>query len=364
MSTVCRELQTLANIWQTLQDNKEIEKNDRVGMNLFKVLRIQNKEVLICRLLGELLDPLGSHEMGIIPLSSFLSIIKANIYSNKQLENASVILEEVIDENRRVDIAIHLASDIIPIEVKVWAGDQAAQLTDYYRFYFGEDSSKRIYYLTPHGHTPSETSQGNLRLGVNIQCLSFANDISEWISAIIPYSKDGNTSSVLAQFKEMISDMCTETKKFDDYLTALQSGNEAGKLSAETMFALNMMNHADSIQRYFRIQYLQKTFVCNDVYRVVPAETNNGEDIDKNVLLRILTGNNVIAWISVGTNIYLSAKHIHSDFTDMWSGEDGFKWIYLHPDGNKKKFNLKNPDWGKLPNRQVDISSYLDQIIF
>jgi len=55
MSTVCRELQTLANIWQTLQDSKKTEKADSVGMNLFKVLRIQNKEVLICRLLGELL---------------------------------------------------------------------------------------------------------------------------------------------------------------------------------------------------------------------------------------------------------------------------------------------------------------------
>lgn len=47
------------------------EGND--AFNIFKVLGIADKEVLICRLLGELLDPKGSHGLGAKPSRSFWS---------------------------------------------------------------------------------------------------------------------------------------------------------------------------------------------------------------------------------------------------------------------------------------------------
>ena len=50
------------------------EGND--AFNIFKVLGIADKEVLICRLLGELLDPKGSHGLGAKPLSLFLERLR------------------------------------------------------------------------------------------------------------------------------------------------------------------------------------------------------------------------------------------------------------------------------------------------
>lgn len=50
------------------------EGND--AFNIFKVLGIADKEVLICRLLGKLLDPKGSHGLGAKPLSLFLERLR------------------------------------------------------------------------------------------------------------------------------------------------------------------------------------------------------------------------------------------------------------------------------------------------
>lgn len=54
-------------IWEQLESGlARTEGND--AFNIFKVLGIADKEVLICRLLGELLDPKGSHGLGAKPL--------------------------------------------------------------------------------------------------------------------------------------------------------------------------------------------------------------------------------------------------------------------------------------------------------
>ena len=44
---------------------------DKEDFNVFRVLGVQTKEVIICRFIGELLDPYGTHGMGIKPLESF-----------------------------------------------------------------------------------------------------------------------------------------------------------------------------------------------------------------------------------------------------------------------------------------------------
>lgn len=136
------------------------EGND--AFNIFKVLGIADKEVLICRLLGELLDPKGSHGLGAKPLSLFLEQLRiADRFSPGQIAKAHVVLEETIDRDRRIDLVLYLGNEVIPLEVKVWAGDQNKQLYDYYH-YFAQARQRngtfKIYYLTPNGRSPSEIS--------------------------------------------------------------------------------------------------------------------------------------------------------------------------------------------------------------
>ena len=115
----------------------EAEKNQ--VFNIFKVLGIENKEVLACRFMGELLNPQGAHGLREKPLRHFMKSIDTEPYAEAQLLSANVNLEECIDSDdrenpRRVDIAIHIKNDVFPIEVKIRADDQDAQLYDYYHY--------------------------------------------------------------------------------------------------------------------------------------------------------------------------------------------------------------------------------------
>ena len=48
---------------------------DKTDFNIFRVLGVQAKEVIICRFIGELLDPKGSHNMGAVGLRQFLKLV-------------------------------------------------------------------------------------------------------------------------------------------------------------------------------------------------------------------------------------------------------------------------------------------------
>ena len=119
--------------------------------NIFQILGIEAKEVLICRFLGFLLN-LPSQDNRSLKL--FLSDV-LGVPIQSSMANARVSLEEVIDNNRRVDLVIENGDNIYPIEVKIWAGDQETQLADYYEYYFKGNNDQKIYYLTPTGWEPS-----------------------------------------------------------------------------------------------------------------------------------------------------------------------------------------------------------------
>ena len=133
------------------------------SFNVFKVLGIEYREIYICRLLGAILDPDGAHGLHAEPLKLFLRQLGwADEIPEDDLNGAYVGLEDSTDNNRRVDILIRIGSYIIPIEVKIWSDDREAQLNDYYHHYFRNDFGHQIYYLTPDGKKPSDSSRGKL----------------------------------------------------------------------------------------------------------------------------------------------------------------------------------------------------------
>ena len=73
--------------------------------NIFSVLSIETKEVLICRVIGDFLNPRGKHGENSKFLSLFLKEIpELQHIACEQLDQAIVTTEYVIDENRRIDI--------------------------------------------------------------------------------------------------------------------------------------------------------------------------------------------------------------------------------------------------------------------
>ncbi len=154
--------------------------------NIFNILEITSKEVIICLFLADLLNPEGQHGCGILFLKSFVQqILKIYSMSDLLLSRTDVTKEFVIDNERRIDIVIQNSRFFIPIEVKIYAGEQEGQCYDYFQYV----RNARLVYLTRFGDAPSEYSRkqkgGTDLLPLeNIQCVSWACDICRWLEKL------------------------------------------------------------------------------------------------------------------------------------------------------------------------------------
>ena len=181
--------------------------------NVFDILGIGEKEVIICRFMRELLSPFGTHYRGAIFLKPFVkNVLKLDDIPNSELENAEVLCEFVTSQHRRIDIVIKTEKYFIPIEVKIYAGDQNAQIKDY--AYEGKTSGKNylgIYYLTRNGEEPSEKSL----CGEKVNCISFKEDITEWLEYCLKLPEVVETAPMrenLLQFTATIKKFTNQTE--------------------------------------------------------------------------------------------------------------------------------------------------------
>ena len=99
--------------------------------DLLGVLGIEHKEVLNCRVLAWLLDPIGAHGYGALFLRSFLSDIgrlssAAREIQLEQIHETAVITEETKDDTR-ADVVIYGEGWTVLIEAKIRAGEQPEQ---------------------------------------------------------------------------------------------------------------------------------------------------------------------------------------------------------------------------------------------
>ncbi|MCC6182330.1 MAG: PD-(D/E)XK nuclease family protein [Bacteroidia bacterium] len=193
-------LHLLDNITIIRNKYDEIAKITGENFNIFTVLHLESDEVrLHSRLIGELLNPKGSHNQKGLFLKLFISCLGLEeLYTDEQIKNAQVIIEENIGgisddytKGGRIDLVIKFADNYeIVIENKIWAGDQPYQLARYFSHY----PKATIVYLTPHGGKPSNESLGKITnesgstnltiLDIkNVKCISYQNEIIKWLEA-------------------------------------------------------------------------------------------------------------------------------------------------------------------------------------
>ena len=171
-----------------LKKIKNLDKlhKENTNFNIFYSTGIWNKEVYICNLLCDLLSPQGTHKLGDLFLRLFNERV-LKVISEDEFGCIEVTSEEPTEEKRRIDLLIKTNKRFIPIEVKIFAGDQDKQCVAYY-----EEIERRnkkmnlsekvvLYYLTPDGHQPSANSIGNLKEGEQYKTISFKTDIKEWL---------------------------------------------------------------------------------------------------------------------------------------------------------------------------------------
>lgn len=344
---------------------ENLTNTEKNSFNIFNVLGVETKEVIICRFLGELLNPHGSHGLGTPPLKAFLKdVIKIDSsYTEAELENAEIVLEDVIDNNRRVDIVIYIADKVYPIEVKVWADDQDAQLQEYYRYYFGKSDNDKIYYLTPTGWEPSSDSRGDLE--EQIVRLSFDKYIRTWLDCILTHISQPTVQIIVSQFKEVINIMCEKNEELRNIQNALGLNNDFDKI--ENIGALiALLTNSEELLKSIRIKYIRnKLKIDNQKYSLAYAEKED-KKVDTHALLKIVLKETTktVALICVDTNLYLVAEKVYANIT--WHKSKNYFWKYIGPTGIEKPFNLK--DMTKLKNRDcsedsIDIDKLLKDII-
>lgn len=168
-------------ISDTLKDAKISDKN----FNIFQVAGVWKAEEIHTSVIAELINPHSAfHDKGADFLGKFLREIGVNL-SPEEIKGATVKTEVPTDKSRRMDMVISTESCYLPFEVKIWAGDQDAQLQGYYAFSKAQAEKQgqtvpAVYYLTPDGHKPSERSCRGLS-DDQICRLSFRGDILPWL---------------------------------------------------------------------------------------------------------------------------------------------------------------------------------------
>lgn len=336
------------------------EDRSREHYNIFRVLGIEDKEVLICRFLGDLLDPKGTHRCGPLFLARFFRLLGTEAPADAELENAEVVLEEHTDKDRRIDIVIHLSNKVYPIEAKIWAGDQDAQLYDYWA-YCQRVNAENIYYLTPNGRMPTKKSIRDLE--DIVRPLSFRDDIRSWLDACAEVLNDRpKVQTVVKQFVEVIDRMCGSTKCWEEIKQAVFTDADPDKLRA----AFGILENADQIRRQFQADFIRAHVKLPDGWAYEDIEPDGDEDKNgyKDAVLKVRSGKTkkILGYICVTTNLYVyAAEGATCKDKRKWQDSGTARpWRYLTFGSGGDKIDLRHPTSDK---NTVDVFTIGDETI-
>lgn len=216
--------------------------------NIFSILRAETDEVKThSAFLAELLNPNGTHGQRDLFLKNFLKIIAPN--EDLITENAEVNIEysigpisEDYKSGGRLDILIRLPKSnyLILIENKIDAGDQPYQLFRYNKYAKETKCEYKLLYLTKYGHNPSETSTGKIDNEPFWECISYSQDIKNWLNKCLENIKNASpVAETIRQYIGLINKITNQTmeiemseeltelmiENFDETLAVLENGN-------------------------------------------------------------------------------------------------------------------------------------------
>lgn len=182
--------------------------------NIFRVLGVFQTEVVMCRMLADLLNPDGSHGRKEVYLKSFMEQVLKRKLPDEELKTVHVYVEYPIPGRKRIDLVIRGQSCFIPIEVKMEAPDQNNQCYDYYQYACRMDENTQMVYLTRNGDYPAEYSlcsaDGKDMLPEDkLLCISFSKDITGWLEEILS-KETGSMKPVLQQYLDAICEFTAD----------------------------------------------------------------------------------------------------------------------------------------------------------
>jgi len=243
-----------------IEKHEAIARETGRNFNIFDVARIDDKEVIVCRVLAELLNPKGRHGQGGAYLKLFLhDCLKLHEeISEEETENMRVTLEHFTNNGRPIDIVIEGNGKFIPIEVKIYADDQSRQCYDYCKFAQTKDSTAKIVYLTLYGDMPSDDSKGKLT-DDDIIPLSFDYHVINWLEKCLAMPDTIRKTPI----REMLIQFITAIKKITNQLEDKPMNEIIKVLSASEQNMRNAKTIADTFENC-RTEIIKKFFYAFD----------------------------------------------------------------------------------------------------
>lgn len=208
-----------------LKSYDKIAKATGENFNIFTVMGMESNEVKThSAIIGELLNPKGSHGLGDKPLRLFIKLIVEPLYKDNDEEFASKFsfnfentrsyvedfagkINEEATEGGRIDIVIKdNMNNVFLIENKIYAGEQKNQLTRYKNFY----PNAPILFLTLYGKD-AESAQ-NLEKNKDYFIISYELDIITWLEECLKEAvKYPMLREVICQYINLLKKLTHQT---------------------------------------------------------------------------------------------------------------------------------------------------------
>jgi len=254
----------------TIENHKEIDCISGDNFNVFRILKMETNEVKMhSALIGDLLNPNGSHGQGKVFLDLFISTCSSK-KEQFDTSNCSTHVEYNMgsmnddrSEGGRIDILIRdQTNKHIIIENKIHASDQENQLFRYYK----KAKEVDLFYLTLEGGLPSESSCNGLKADEHFKCISYRQHIIEWLEscrkevAVLPILRES-----LSQYINLIKYLTNQTTShhMQNKLTSIIKEN----LEASFAVAGNLNNALDQLSKEFgqKVEeaFAHSEFQCN-----------------------------------------------------------------------------------------------------
>ncbi|OCA77452.1 hypothetical protein BBI01_03075 [Chryseobacterium artocarpi] len=166
--------------------HEDIAKITGENFNLFSIMNMEtNERYTHSAIIGELLNPKGSHGQGSVFLKLFFDEVESlKSIQEFNFENAKITSEKylgIVDIERKtggfIDLILEDDKHTIIIENKIYAPDQAAQLERYKNHY----KSSVLLYLNLFGDEPSNESKGILKIDEDFHLITYKNHIKNWL---------------------------------------------------------------------------------------------------------------------------------------------------------------------------------------
>lgn len=348
----------LTNISSITKTYELIKQHTGGHFNVFRIARIDQLEVVVCRVLHDLLNPKGSHCQGDVFLKEFIPVLGVE-FTDLDYKTVQVYREYLIDEARRIDLYIKAVNFDIPIEVKIHALDQKNQCSDYFKY---ARNSKMIY-LTKFGVEPTGGSLGELSVD-NVLCLSFAVDIVDWLERCLQVHSIIKVASIREVLLQLIDAIKSFTNQIGDEemndIEQLISGNSESMKSALLVIEGVKKSRVGLLKKLFQAfedgiilekLYTEKDYAFNDYLNLKRYYVAN---VKNKVLpgLHYMYKKNVIdgcdLWFSIEIDHYLYAGfYLNGDKRKDYLNENQIRDLLPHiSEINREKLFLH---WNHLP---------------